>query len=77
MDIINVAEAKLKAAFDEAAFELNACLHRSADKGSLDRFAKAIQKYTDTRMQMETLSQLHKQVNSQTNVNQEKRTKEK
>ena len=61
MDIISVAESKLRSTLDEATFELNACLEQPAVKDSLDRFSKAIQKYTYTRMQLETLFKLKQQ----------------
>tara|TARA_B100000929_G_scaffold223473_1_gene179855 strand:- start:279 stop:527 length:249 start_codon:yes stop_codon:yes gene_type:complete len=61
MDIINVAESKLRSTLDDATFELNACLEQAAVKGSLDRFSEAIQQYTYARMQLETLFKLKQQ----------------
>ena len=68
MDIINVAEAKLKVAVNEATFEINACLQEPTTKGSLDRFSKAVQKYTHARSQVETLAKLKDQVMQQHDI---------
>ncbi|SVB43070.1 uncharacterized protein METZ01_LOCUS195924 [marine metagenome] len=61
MDIISAAQSKLRSTLNEATFELNSCLDQPAVNGSLDRFSEAIQKYTCTLMQLETLFKLQQQ----------------
>ena len=62
MDIITAARSRLKASLDEATFELNSCLERPTEDGSLVRFSKAIHKYTNTVLQIETLHKLEQEI---------------
>lgn len=62
MDIITTARSRLKASLDEATFELNSCLEKPTEDGSLGRFSKAVHKYTNTMMQIETLHKLQQEI---------------
>ena len=58
MDIIAVNRSRLKANLDEAVFDINSALQNPLEEGSNHRFAVAVQKYTQTAMQLETLDRL-------------------
>jgi hypothetical protein len=62
MDIIDVTRSSLKATLEESAFELNAALAAPTDEGARLRFAKALQKYSHTVAQLDTLFKLQQQV---------------
>lgn len=62
MDIIAVNRSRLKARLDEAVFDINSALERPLEEGSNHRFAVAVQKYTQTAMQLETLDRLQNEM---------------
>ena len=62
MDIIAMTRSRLKASLDEAVFDINSVLEQPAEEGSSRRFANALQKYTQSAMQLETLARLQKEI---------------
>tara|TARA_Y100000593_G_C4261728_1_gene312553 strand:- start:687 stop:911 length:225 start_codon:yes stop_codon:yes gene_type:complete len=66
MDIIEVTRSSLKATLEESAFELNAALAAPVDEGARLRFTKALQKYSHTVIQLDTLFKLQQQVDGAT-----------
>ena len=60
MDIIEVS--RLKATLDEATFDLNAVLEAPLEEGSKEKFAKALYKYSQAALQLDTLFRLQQQI---------------
>ena len=65
MDIIQAAESSIKGRLDEYAFEINACLHNQSDKGTLDRLLTVIQKYGIAASEMEVLTKIKAQTQTE------------
>jgi len=62
MDIIDVTRSRLKASLDEATFDMNSVLQQPIDQGAIERFTKALQKYSHTILQLETLLRLQQEL---------------
>tara|TARA_Y100000310_G_scaffold342927_1_gene448276 strand:- start:1173 stop:1403 length:231 start_codon:yes stop_codon:yes gene_type:complete len=65
MDIIQAAESSIKGRLDEYAFEINACLHNQGEKGTLDRLLTIIQKYAIAVSEMEVLTKIKAQTQTE------------
>jgi len=62
MDIIRVAKNNVQAELEESVFEINSCLARPQDKGTLDDFCKAMKKYTLQSGMLGALQKLESQI---------------
>ena len=65
MDIIQAAESSIKGRLDEYAFEINSCLHNQGEKGTLDRLLTVIQKYAIAVSEMEVLTKIKAQTQTE------------
>ena len=71
MDIIQAAESVIKGRLDEYAFEINACLHNQSEKEALDRLLATIRKYGTAVSEMEVLTKIKAQTQTEPPVNKE------
>jgi hypothetical protein len=63
MDIIKVTKNNIQAQLEESVFEINSCLARPQEKGTLDDFHKAVRQYTLRATMLGTLQKLESQIN--------------
>jgi len=76
MDIINVARSRLQADLEESTFEISNILEDSSGEDSLERFMRAIRRYSNTMSQLDTLFKLHQEVSKDQNKGEEEQQNE-
>jgi hypothetical protein len=62
MDIIRVTKNNVKAELEEAVFEINSCLARPQEKGSVGDFHEAVRNYTLQSGMLSALQKLESQI---------------
>ena len=62
MDIIRVTKNNVKAELEEAVFEINSCLARPQEKGSVGDFHEAVRNYTLQSGMLAALQKLESQI---------------